>query len=109
MNKLKQAGTKIHDGERFIFELLDGSSISDAKPLDVGHENWDIMMKYAEDVIRAVNCHEELLAVAKEMDALMENLWTSVDWGKTHGLDIANLNTAPIRLRAAIAKAGGKP
>lgn len=46
-----------------------------------------------------------LLSAAKEMDALMDNLWKAVQWGKTFNLDLARLNTAPQALKAAIASA----
>lgn len=50
-----------------------------------------------------------LLAAAEAMDALMENLWQAVPWGKTFNLDVAALNTAPMRLKRAIAACGGTP
>lgn len=51
----------------------------------------------------------ELLAAAEAMDALMENLWQAVDWGKTFDLDVAALSEAPDRLKRAIAACGGTP
>ena len=46
-----------------------------------------------------------LLAAAKEMRTLMDNLWKSVNWGTTFDLDIGRLNTAPSGLERAIARA----
>jgi hypothetical protein len=40
----------------------------------------------------------ELLAVARQMHDLMENLWKAVPWGRCFGLDVAALNTVPARL-----------
>lgn len=56
---------------------------------------------------RLIAAAPELLAAAIEMQALIENLMKAVPWGKTFDLDIAALNTAPIHLAAAIAKAKG--
>jgi hypothetical protein len=61
----EQRGTLVHDQDRFIFELLDGSHTSAAKPLEVGHPSWDTMMEYADFIIRACNSHDELLAACK--------------------------------------------
>jgi len=47
----------------------------------------------------------ELLEAAQEVDALIENLFNAVPWGKTFGLDIKALNEAPTKLKRAIARA----
>lgn len=49
----------------------------------------------------------DLLQAAIAVDALIENLWKAVPWGRTFNLDVAALNNAPLALKAAIAKAQG--
>lgn len=62
---LKQYGTTLHDQERFVFNLLDGTT-SDAKPLDLGSPKWDTMMEYAAYTVKAVNAHDKVVAGLKE-------------------------------------------
>ena len=57
---------------------------------------------------RLIAAAPELLAALIAMDDLVESLWPSVDWGKTFNLDIAALNSAPLKAKAAIAKAKGE-
>lgn len=73
-----------------------------------GNTVGEFKREHAALIVRCVNAHAELVESAKEMLALMDNLWESVDWGSTHNLDIARLNLAPERLRAALRKAEGK-
>lgn len=62
----------------------------------------------AKFIARACNCHDDLLEALKEMDALVESLWDSVDWGSTFNLDISALNLVPPKAKDAIAKAEGE-
>ena len=47
----------------------------------------------------------ELLEALKDMEALMAKLWDSIPWRDTWDLPVQALNEAPIKARAAIAKA----
>lgn len=58
---------------------------------------------------RLIAAAPDLLEALKAYNALMDNLWKAVPWGKTFGLDIAALNLVPMRAKAAIAKAEGTP
>jgi len=62
-----------------------------------------------EALVRIFALAPELLEASVEVDALLENLWDSVDWGKTFQLDIKRLNEAPMRLKAVLAKATKEP
>ena len=86
-----QHGTLIHDQERFIAEILDGQT-SDAKPIEVGSPNWNLMMKYGTFIVRACNAHDDLVAVLLRCrDAL------------------GSRKTIVAKIDAALAKAEAKP
>lgn len=55
--------------------------------------------------VNLIHAAPDLLEAAKAIDALLENLFESVPWGETFGVDMKALNEAPIALKAAIAKA----
>jgi hypothetical protein len=77
--EFKQNGTLIHDADHFICQLLDGSSWSSAKPLNVGDPNWKLMMEYAAFIVTACNSHWELLEACKVMRQAMTDYEMDVD------------------------------
>ena len=61
-------------------------------------------LEYASLIVAA----PDMLAALEQMNALMENLFEVVDWGKTFRLDVVALNEAPLAMKRAIAKAKGQ-
>jgi hypothetical protein len=58
-------------------------------------------------IVDRVNAHDDMLQALEAAKALLANLFKSVKWGDTVGLDIAALNTTPGLIERAIQKAKG--
>jgi len=58
--------------------------------------------------VRLLAASPDLLAACEAADALIDNLFKAVPWGKTFNLDIQALNEVPIQIQRAVAKARGE-
>src|SRR5689334_1751172 len=64
-----------------------------------------LMNDETEPNARLIAAAPDLLEACQAIDALMENLWKAIDWGKSFNLDVQKLNEAPLKIKRAIKKA----
>jgi hypothetical protein len=104
---IKQYGTKFHDAERFVCQILDGTSTSDAKEAEPGDPNWRLMAEtYGDELVKRWNAYEVLYSACESMIAI-SSLWVPEMATIEHAEEARALHAAREKILAALAAKEG--